>query len=1761
MPFDIDERIAEWRKSLLDTTKRNRLIKFVAGRVGGVSLVHPKASDFWTRLICEDGRLSFPWKRDLLGLPEEIADAEHLVADFDPRQGQVEPNADEIARELTAQCLRSPKLGPNHLLTDFTDRQLAARLFRLSRTAQEAAVDHGVTTLFAAFGFLRWFESEMAAEELLAPLLLVPICLARETVESEFTLSVAEDDILPNHCLIELLRTQFQIRWPTQEECPIDADDPTCLTRYLAAVREKIKPARRWEVIESAAIGVFNFQKLAMWEDLGRNAGRLKIHPLCRAIAGDAEASISPPVGLPVAADLDRTIPPEKIVHILDADSSQHEAIEAVKLGAHLVMDGPPGTGKSQTIANIIAEALAASRTVLFVSAKTAALEVVKRRLDKCGLGDFCLELHSHKASKKQVVDELGRCLDLLGVRGLDLSPQFRQLAQDRQKLNELVAELHAPRPPLGWSAFRAHGELARLDHGGARSRIAIKDIFGKDMEYVRQGAEILAGLADCGSVVAEPNGHPWRGCKLTTFSQSARDDAEYQVGRLSDVTTPAEKAASGLVALGFVAEPVAVPSWRAGEDDARRVLAAPLFPKEWLGGDVRATATAIVQLDQAARDVRALASQLPELDPASVRNITDPASLAELAPDRERVADSATLSLRGRVESLKRIEALLQTLAETAEEMHVASRNVSGFLQASKTPNADRLDLFADVALQIAEGPPIPLYWWEPARRAGVIDAFQHGEAEERALSAQRAQLLERFVPKAIEPEALMFVVEAARQSGSFWLRLLPSWWKSKKKLQRWYRPDVPGPRRLRSDIVALERYHRRAVGIRQIIAEYTTDLLTEAGGKPAWSASIERIRAIGWLEEVGIQHTFKAMAGPRRTLNRTALADAAAELAKLCRRLRENWDTLLTLFLVPDAPAQLTRSPTDLAAWFKDEANAVRKELQALGVLVSVLAVGQDIAAAAIRIRAAQLRDLVVARSCIAAARETLQDTRSLEDLEKADHTTEGARGKQLLELVDSLSGPPGPGVVAALSDQPVRDRLTAAVRQSEAARRPFDKAWERVTGDLFDPNEVVSTHITLNKATLPEIKKWAADRALDAARLDEWARFIKVEQAAEQFGLAAIMDEVREGEIPPGEAADAFKARFIRLWLDTVHQQVPLLGSFTTEAHERLIARFSETDRLLIRATPEKLRSKLLTNPTRPIARDGAPERSEMGVLLREVNKKRRHLPLRRLFADIPSLLPRIKPCLMMSPLAVSTYLDSPELAFDLVIFDEASQVRPHDAISAIYRGSQLVVGGDPRQLPPTDFFTRTSEDGDEGEGEDGGTAPFESLLDVCLSLGLTRKPLMWHYRSRRETLIAFSNHYFYGGRLVTFPSATEASAPAITFHRVCDARFREGANPVEARKVAELVLEHARTSPNRSLGVIAFSLRQQDRILAELEVMRRQNPTLESFFSENREEPFFVKNLENVQGDERDVILLGVGYGPDESGKVAMRFGPLNRAGGERRLNVAITRSRQAMMVVSSIAAADIDLARTSAEGAKLLKAFLEYAENGPRTLPDASASSTSPPESPFEQAVADELVRRGLTIQRRIGFGGYIVDIAILDPERGNYYLLGVECDGETYRSAVTARDRDRLRRAVLEGLGWRLIRVWSTDWIRDRDKQVRRILSALDDARKPAKAPTSAALEFERVPVSHRRSSKAIEFESIESVPDAAISNAIVGSLIELGSMPVDDLVAAVGRRLGFKRTGPRIRERVTKAVNGLVVARTVLNDAERVRLAERPKP
>jgi very-short-patch-repair endonuclease len=465
-----------------------------------------------------------------------------------------------------------------------------------------------------------------------------------------------------------------------------------------------------------------------------------------------------------------------------------------------------------------------------------------------------------------------------------------------------------------------------------------------------------------------------------------------------------------------------------------------------------------------------------------------------------------------------------------------------------------------------------------------------------------------------------------------------------------------------------------------------------------------------------------------------------------------------------------------------------------------------------------------------------------------------------------------------------------------------------------------------------------------------------------------------------------------------------------------------------------------------------------KAELGLLRREIGKKMRHIPVRQLLSRIPKLLPRLKPCVLMSPLSVAQYLEPSHPAFDVVIFDEASQIPVWDAVGAIARGTQLIVVGDPKQLPPTNFFNITDDPDAEG-GDSDLQQDLESILDELLSNGLRHKRLQWHYRSRHESLIAFSNRHYYENELLTFPSP-EMAHGGVRFKHVPDARYDKGksrTNPVEARALVEELVRRLRQTdgPPRSYGVVTFSQAQQHLVEDLLDKERRKYPEIEVHFNDEPpvdSEPVFVKNLENVQGDERDVIMFSICYGPDETGRISMNFGPLNRDGGERRLNVAITRAKHEVLVFSSLRGEQIDLTRTRARGVCDLKYFLDYAERGPKALAAATtASADTEADSEFERMVADRIHAAGYEVHHQVGCSGYRINIGVIDPRCPGRYLLGVECDGATYHRAATARDRDKLRQMILEGLGWKLYRIWSTDWWHDAEAETGKLVSHLND--------------------------------------------------------------------------------------------------------------
>lgn len=552
-----------------------------------------------------------------------------------------------------------------------------------------------------------------------------------------------------------------------------------------------------------------------------------------------------------------------------------------------------------------------------------------------------------------------------------------------------------------------------------------------------------------------------------------------------------------------------------------------------------------------------------------------------------------------------------------------------------------------------------------------------------------------------------------------------------------------------------------------------------------------------------------------------------------------------------------------------------------------------------------------------------------------------------------------------------------------------------------------------------------------------------------AIREAGLGPFALAMEKGKFPANEAAQVFADAYAaKAWREILVSE-PALANFSGLSQDDCVRRFRESDKLVAECVKRNVFARLAARL--PAGRDTVKprEKSELGVLRRECAKKMRHKPIRQLLAETKGVAMALKPCFLMSPLSVSQYLPPDAEPFDLVVFDEASQIPVWDAVGAIARGRQLIVVGDPKQMPPTNFFQRGEGEDDEPESDEG-VEDMESILDEALALGICSSHLDWHYRSRHESLIAFSNAHYYDDRLNTFPSAIRHSPQlGVSLHFVADGVYEargKRTNLREAEAVVDWVMtEAARGEAARRVGVVTFSLAQKNLIEDLVEKRAAAMPDLAAFFDESRDDPFFVKNLENVQGDERDVILFSVCYAPDAHGDFAMNFGPLNRQGGERRLNVAVTRAREQVVVFSSVHAEQIDLSRTKAVGAAHLKDFLDYAARGGETRVGETAAGDS-----VLAQVQSFLTEKGYATIMGVGTSDRRVDLAVCRPETDGEFLLGILGDGPGYGADRTVRDRDALRVEVLQNLGWNLMRLWSVDWILDRARTQQRILETLE---------------------------------------------------------------------------------------------------------------
>ena len=1588
-----EDRLSRWQRKLLDLSLRNNLLSFKSTK-RAVRLDAPEPGQL-EDLLAEGHALK------LLARPE-------LMEGRDPRSLSIHEGRqfEDVRRERALDALKR-----REVFVGLAEDEMEARLIELYRTARATLQEGGSNTLFLALGFLSWTRDTKDTKRYRAPLILVPVSLERRSVRSDFSLKLYDDEPRFNPTLIEMLRQDFDLRLDIDDrEIPTD-DQGLDVVGIWRKVSTAIRDIKGWEVVEDVVLSTFSFAKYLMWKDLTERTEQLKENPVVRHLIETPRESYPSTIAFPDPKRLDLELPPQETFCPLPADSSQLAAVVAASRGKDFVLIGPPGTGKSQTISNLIAQCLAENKRVLFVSEKMAALDVVYRRLKDIGLGEFCLELHSSKARKAEVIEQLKRSWDATG----DIDPEAwkaeaERLGRLRADLNRYVERLHQ-RHSNGMSAYEAIG---RVVSGTEAPQLGLSwpAVNAHDVATL----EALRELADRLDINAQAVG----ASSLTSSPLAHIVHTEWSPGwqaSLVEAATQAASASDGLesagrtlgAAIGLPAVELTRPA-RGGFATLARVL-PQAAGHDWrfaLRPDAGAIAEAMQRGASLVTSHRQLKAALPS--PWTSR------TLDSLRTGLQKVARHCDLYA---LLPAPWPESLCADLG-VACELLSAHSELSGQLSLKYGEGIDRLDVLQlERDLQSAEEAIWPMGWFRRRSLASMLKAVAAQGGGEPDVSGDIRRLVKM---KSLRDE-LGAKDGLAVRTGKVWQGL---------------QTDLQAVR----SALAFQAALAKAIA-REPWEDAGLDAGSEGRAGTEMAEALARMRKLVMLESDIASlsplaaDTYQVWSGLGTDL---AAADAAIALQNALGNAREGRAWHDNEF----GPIEDGRCGGIASGALRDMRELRRLEadlgqLHELGTKTGGLWSGLRTDVDEVGRATSFCASLAAAMGSLAATPEELAAL-------KVPIARLLGDGNMLLDPAGAIASA-GQGYLTAWTT-------------FEAAVERFSRASGLAPDDKATLGDLTARDLSMRcRAVLEHVGK-----------VNAWCAWRKVREQAIAMGLAPLVSALEQGAVAAGSVHRVFDTDYSRWWLNSVVDTDEVLRTFVSAEHEKRIRDFKALDDRFTGLTRAWVRARLCADLPR---QDSVSRTSEWGLLRYEMQKKRNHLPLRELLSRTPATIAKLTPCLLMSPLSVAQYLDAETAAFDVVVFDEASQIPVWDAVGAIARARQVIMVGDPKQLPPTSFFDRAESDADDVDVE----ADLESILDECIGGNLPTLNLSWHYRSRHESLIAFSNHHYYGGGLVTFPSPVTDDR-AVSFHHVSDGVYEKGGartNKPEAKALVADLVSGLRSPSFResgfTIGVVTFNSEQQRLIEDLLDEERRKDPSIEPYFMDGLLEPVFVKNLENVQGDERDIMYFSLTYGPSPDGLVSMNFGPMNKQGGERRLNVAITRARHELRVFSSLRPEQMDLSRTQAAGVRDLKHFMEFAERGSRALSEAVAGSVGDFESPFEKAVAVALSERGWRVHSQVGASAFRIDLGVVDEDAPGSYLAGIECDGATYHRSSTARDRDKLREQVLRGLGWDIVRIWSIDWWLDAAGTADKVdaqLRVLQERRRVARARDAELAEAAR---------------------------------------------------------------------------------------------
>lgn len=1565
----VREHLERWAEDLIDLSRRNRLLYF--RHLKSASLRFAQAS----RVVEE--RIGPGRKGWYFFLPPNPP-----TDPSEPYEPGV-PKDNELVIDM-----RPERYGPT----------IERGLRNLFKRNQSVSLDAGLWVLYLGFGMLKWNEN---GEQACSPLLLVPVKLEQKK-GSRWHLSRYEDgEPAINPALAVKFQKDFDIELPT-----IDQLDDTCISSVVEVVANRVADIDACVEEDETVLTTFFFHKEVIYRDLQQNLDKISRHPMVRLLAEgpNREEEIDFDFSLVPDSRLDQEHPPEEMACILDTDVSQRQCLIAARQGHSFVMDGPPGTGKSQTIANMIAQLISDGKKVLFVSEKAAALEVVQNRLYERGLHHFTLALHSRTANRKEVAQELSRVLrERPKAKGHFNDTKLAQLQDNRSKLSDYATAVNSVIQPLERSLHDAVGRILQI----RRENDMPVDIPVPEVDTSNLDASSFGRLCN----YAEQLSRSWGPVDREDFLWRDLKDPNSIVFRQGEMRSLVDDCLDKLNQLKAQATDVCY-QLRLSVQDTLPLVSDLIDLLTLLKKGYPVGASWLVsepsEYDQIVTAVQELSSLLSRRH--CLEQVKHSWNQLTLTPETIRGSITAQ-TLREMTEFLQEAIELSITISDPANDLS----QLFGFETAI---DFDTLALLIELC-KLFDSPTLPEpAWFDPVVTWRLEQGVQTLCEQVISYRASYQNLKFLFTEQALDLDLLALKARFTEVH------------KGIKKFRKQYRDDkrqlakVTWAGQFTKEILprideAIE-WQEQNNGLKQTKEQYA-GLLGRYWSDNWHNINIEEIRcghnltkeilalAAGKVSHSGLAQ-YVETASEQKIQPLSNLADKLARLFLLAKRTgiqKENIDRILI--------ADLRRSLSSLDSVIREQ----KVLLDEIDTITDSEMITVELAEQFINKKV----DEATKRTSIPLGEVIIDDKFNYNCLE------------DILIWMDQLRAKIHGTISTKTAELLLRTELKSDILNDclEQFQVVIDKFVAIFRSDYRDElkHDIMSASFDNIHEHLAHFKNTIGD-------LVEWQSFDEAYQALKKAGWVKVVRECIDQGVSNNQVALVIEGSILQRWAQQIfaqyHDKLRPLAGLNRDSMQK---DFRVLDQELVAHTAARVINECADRLPRSNV-------GEAGIILQQSELKRGHKPVRKLLTEAGQAAQQIKPCFMMSPLSISQFL--PEgLSFDAVIFDEASQVREADAICAIARGDQLIIAGDQKQLPPTNFFNRITEETNED------ILDFESILDRCKAQGLKALSLLWHYRSRHESLITFSNYSFYDKRLHTFPGALyDGTDLGIEFFGVEGIFGRGGTrdNPIEAKAVVDRVIYHLKNHPDLTIGVVALSEAQQSTIEFIIEKRSQEVPELKFLPTGDRLGGFFVKNLENVQGDERDIIILSIGYGPDEHGKFSMNFGPMNQKGGERRLNVAVTRARRRVEVVCSFRPGQI---QTENPTIKHLARYLDYADRGIRALAlDHDRDVIDEVESPFEEEVLQAVREMGHKATPQVGVAGYRIDIGVRHPTEPGRYILGIECDGASYHSSKEARSRDRIRQAVLEGLGWKIYRIWSTAWYMNRRGEEQRLHEAID---------------------------------------------------------------------------------------------------------------